>query len=408
MWFRALAAPSHQLVRSLKRRHVHINSWNVPLTSDGLLKIRTHSTCRLRIFILNPHEHEWDRALVDFRILKDDGKRIVDVNQNDASFFAKTFKPRVITLPHEAYATVMIEEEDKDHEVFSDPSPAKGIFGMLDIGIPGRVHLDIDTTGEGEVSVEGAIEGNVRIRTAHANVTVEKVKAEIFDADLGQGNLNASVLQASTMIHTKQGSVTVGRAQGPLMKIGSESGNVSIRALYSFDADVSTVSGQLAISGAQGTVRVTSFSGDVRVAGVEGRLDVDSQHGNIHADVASSATVHIQTAHGNVSLGIPSPTLSTALRVSAKNVNIDKQTGIASEVVRECERTEKEGKTVMINCEAKDDAENKCDEIEPSRTCVYVNAPDGKVVIGRHEWGQTFRSLWQEHHHKPSNSQTRD
>lgn len=396
---------------SLTRRKIHVKSWRVPTVADGTLKVKLGSPCFLRIYVQDPHVHNWEQALIDLHVVKHDrDKADEDVCIEDARSLAETFNPQLKVFYKKAQTTtVLIEAPDSNVEDISLPSYFRNDSRVsMHVGIPGLSNLDISTAGEGEVRIEGAIEGNVRIRTEQANVHVEKVKASVFDAELNKGSLHASVLQATSVIRVDRGSVSIRRAQGPFVKVNSERGDISIDALYTSVADIRSRAGRIALSGSQGTVKVSSELGDVRVEGVEGRLDVESEHGDVHADIAAVAVAHVQAAKGDVSIGLPPPPLCTVLRLSGQQVEIDDSVQLKTkeEEHDQAETNQKEGMKLYLETDHGDNSE--LSGSEPGHAFVHVNARRGKVSVERREWGMTLRSLWRDAGAgRPSKSQER-
>lgn len=386
------------LLASFTRRQVHVKSWRVPTVANGQLKVRLGHPCVFRVYVQNPHVHDWNQALVDLHVNQKDGdKTDKSVCVNEARTLVDAFGLRVATHSREAQTTtVMINTPNIDIEkspVFSwtngDPHFA------LHIGIPGMSSLDISTVGDGEIRIEGAIEGDVRIRAKRAKVQVEKVKASVFDADLGDGSLRASVLQATSVIRANNGTVVIGRAQGPFVKVNSGSGDVSIEALYTSVADIQSQSGKITLSGSQGTVRVSSKSGDVRVEGVEGRLDVDSEHGNVHMDIAAVSAAHVRATHGDISVGLPSPPLRTVLSLSAQQVEVDDKVQFTpKEVKSHGESKRKDGIQLCGETNVSNGEDSSSSDM--GHAFVHVDTRHGKISVEQRDWGMTLRSLWQE------------
>lgn len=406
-----LLAPSRVTLRtSFTRRQVHVKSWRVPTVADGQLKVRLRSPCLLRVYVQDPHVHNWDQALVDLNVVQKRGNKTdEDICMEDARTLAKAFNPRVTVFPREAQTTtVLIDEPDVD----ADENPAISWSSddprvVLHIGIPGLSSLDMRTVGEGDIRIEGTIEGDVRLRAERAKVQVEKVKASVFDIDIKEGSLCASVLQASSVIRVNDGPVSIRRAQGPFVKVDSGSGDISIQALYTSVADIQSQSGNVKLYGSQGTVRVSSDSGDVRVEGIEGRLDVDSGRGDVHMDIAAVSAAHVNARHGDVSVGLPPPPLSAVLRLSAREVQVDDSVQLARKEVKTHHAESRNREGIRLYGETNVDDNTNTSELEMGHAFVHVDAPHGKVSVEQREWGITLHSLWQAGAESPSESQKR-
>lgn len=395
---RSLVRSRAALLESLTRRQVHVKSWRVPTVTNGQLKVRLRHPCVFRVYVQNPHVHDWNQALVDLHVDRKNGdKTDENVCMDEARTLADAFGPRVAAYSREAQTTtVTIDTPDIDIEKSPTFSWTNGDpYVALHVGIPGMSSLDISTAGDGDIRMEGALEGDVRIRAERANVQVEKVKASVFDADLGNGSLCASVLQATSVIRAGNGTVTIRRAQGPLVKVNSGSGDVSIEALYTSVADIQSHSGKITLSGSQGTVRVSSKSGDVRVEGVEGRLDVDSEHGSVHMTIAAVSAAHVRATHGDVSVGLPSPPLRAVLTLSAQQVEVDDKVQFTpKEVKSHGESRRKDGIQLCGETNVRSDEDSS--NLEIGHAFVHVDTRHGKISVEQREWGLTLRSLWQE------------
>ena len=136
-------------------------------------------------------------------------------------------------------------------------------------------------------------------RGSPVDVTIELPAGSQVQGDSGMGEFGCEGDLGECRLKTGMGSIRLDRTGAVHLKTGM--GNIDVdRALG--DADVTTGSGDVRIGNVQGTAVIKNSNGDTAVGEVAGDLRVKSANGRITVDRAHASVV-AKTANGNIRIG---------------------------------------------------------------------------------------------------------
>lgn len=371
------------------RRMLHSRTWELPASAGGTLKARLPTNCTLKVTPSDPTTHDWASAKVDLHILPEtDDSPMTDVTASQVadnlnlSVLADSEPGRnflQIEAPRESTPTSIARGLHRLRAWLGGPfrakSPRFDSHVVIHAFVPGRFDLDLELA-EGAVVVQNTFEGDVKILTEGADVTVEKIKGSYVNIESDDGDIHADVIQGNLSIRTASGDSRIGRVQGPSVALVSGSGNVRMRALYADYAMLRTREGAVTLSGAQGYTKVRTIEGDVEVAGVEGRLDVETDTGDIGANLSMPKMASIRSRTGDISLGLSHSITASLLLEGGSSIDL-------RDDVQLQEVPHAEDKKIMRGVVHA--LQRKSDE-EGTRASVHARAPQGDVSVKRQSW----------------------
>ena len=152
------------------------------------------------------------------------------------------------------------------------------------------------------------------------------------------GDLATDQLDGSQLLRTTSGDIEVERAGGRI-DASSTSGDVKIRELRG--GRVSTVSGDIDISGSKASLRIRTTSGSLVVNSVEDSLRVDSVNGDLEVHGArgglwahtNSGDIDARDVSGQVNVESVSGDVRVALRVGVDGVEVSSTSGEVTTLV---------------------------------------------------------------------------
>lgn len=165
------------------------------------------------------------------------------------------------------------------------PKPLKVFFGPwsaavdVTVSLPAGSHVH-GTTGHGDIYGDGVL-GDCRLRT--------------FDGDIGLHETGA--LKATTM----SGRITVDKVTGDAHVTGS--GDVDLTEVTG-TANVKNLNGPSWIGQAGGTVHVNSAHGDISIDRAGPEVVARTAYGSVQLTEVAQGTVNLQTASGDIEVGI--------------------------------------------------------------------------------------------------------
>ncbi len=188
----------------------------------------------------------------------------------------------------------------KDQDVrAADQTEVTCANGVLTVRTPKQRYL-IGRTGTVDVTVELPTGSRLDVTGAWAQVLGEgrfgEVRVKTSSGDVRLDTTGPLRLTAS------HGSITVDRVEGAA-EVTSSSGSLR----------VGTVDGPAVLKNSHGTTTVGTATGDLRVSGANGDIDIARAEGSVTATTAHGAlrvadvargTVHLETSHGSIEVGI--------------------------------------------------------------------------------------------------------
>ncbi|MEO8232134.1 MAG: hypothetical protein ABI638_07610 [Ignavibacteriota bacterium] len=191
----------------------------------------------------------------------------------------------------------------------------------LEFSIPSYIILDF-STGGGNISIKGNLNGLVKIATGGGNITLNDIR-NTLSISTGGGNIIVGTVSDKAEISTGGGEVKVESALkkldvstgggnisvgsiGGKAEISSGGGNISIGNV-SAGIEISTGGGNIKLDGANGNVEVTTGGGNISLKNVKGLIDATSGSGNIELsfDPPAGSYSEVTTGNGNITLFIP-------------------------------------------------------------------------------------------------------
>jgi hypothetical protein len=161
--------------------------------------------------------------------------------------------------------------------------------GTLTVNVPKRVHLRGDTSLDLTIALpEGS---SVTVRTASADVccTGELGALEGYTAS---GDVTADRITGHASLTTASGDVRLTEAAGDV-SVGTASGDATIERVGG-DLKAKTASGDLRVAEAGGSAEVKTASGDVQIGSIaSGRADVTSVSGDVALAVPPGVGVYL-------------------------------------------------------------------------------------------------------------------
>ncbi len=189
-------------------------------------------------------------------------------------------------------------------------SLGRGGAVTVDIELPSRSRLHV-STASAQVRADGEF-GDCRFASASGDVAVESVAGNI-KADSASGGIAVDTLAGTAAISTASGDVGVGELTGDV-KFRAASGSLSVRHLQGA-VNAQTSSGDIAVSAAaNGTVSVQTASGQVEIGIPEGtaaRLELRTHSGQVRNTLQPSdgpdegdetLKVDVKTGSGDISV----------------------------------------------------------------------------------------------------------
>jgi len=160
--------------------------------------------------------------------------------------------------------------------------------------------------GNGDISVSGSTDGQLRVRVASENNDVR------FDASSGR-----ATVQIANGRHGSDGKFEVSVPQGVRVIARSQSGDIQIRGthgeveVHAQNGDVivedvatrltvNTLSGEITAANIVGDVEIGTTSGDVKINDLRGSVDVATVSGDIDLRGLTSKLVRAKTTSGDV------------------------------------------------------------------------------------------------------------
>ena len=147
------------------------------------------------------------------------------------------------------------------------------------VSIPQRYNLDVETQG-GDISVDGALQGEARLTTAGGDIHTSDVSGPL-KAETAGGGIALGAIGSRLDARTAGGSIRVGSVKG--------------------DAVLETSGGEIVTGEVSGTLRAETAGGDVVVGGSSGAVVAKTAGGQIQIG-PSGGSVRAETAGGSIRL----------------------------------------------------------------------------------------------------------
>jgi DUF4097 and DUF4098 domain-containing protein YvlB len=157
--------------------------------------------------------------------------------------------------------------------------------GSGDQSISGLKLASAATTGSGSITIEN-IDADVHLRAGLGDLRITAVKS--LDAEIGSGSIRATQVTGDVVASTGSGSI-------------------EIEQVVPANARIGTGSGDVALHGAKGAVKVETASGEV------------------HIDGEPTSDWHISTASGRIALKLPAQaSFDLDARTTSGSVKMDR------------------------------------------------------------------------------------
>ena len=192
----------------------------------------------------------------------------------------------------------------------------------LEVSIPSQFNLNL-STGGGNISVKGNINGKVELATGGGNININDV-ADKLTVSTGGGNISVGSVSGETELSTGGGNISVKDVKSKI-EVSTGGGNISIGNIggngevstaggnisvgkVSGSAELNTAGGNISLDGATGKVEVNTAGGNISLKNISGSIEANTAGGNIYADLipSNNSKSEFNTAGGDISLVIPS------------------------------------------------------------------------------------------------------
>ena len=223
-----------------------------------------------------------------------------------------------------------VEEEDikylkieqRGNKVVVDFKGEESDDFYVEVSIPSQFNLNL-STGGGNISTKGTINGKVNIATGGGNIdlndvgnkltvstgggniSVGKVDGET-ELSTGGGNINVKDVKSKLEVSTGGGNISIGNIGGK-GEVSTAGGNISVGKV-SGSAELNTAGGNINLDGATGKVEANTAGGNISLENISGSIEANTAGGNIYADLTPMDKSHSEfnTAGGDINLTIPS------------------------------------------------------------------------------------------------------
>jgi DUF4097 and DUF4098 domain-containing protein YvlB len=183
-------------------------------------------------------------------------------------------------------------------ETFTTPEPPG-----LRINVPaGAITIHTSEAAETRVELSGPHEDEARIELRRDEIVVEVERKKVFGSSRDHRLDIIAPLGARVDAQTASADVE-GRGRFGQVSVDSASGDVSFEHVEG-RFDVNTASGDIRVDFVGDDVRVNSASGDVWVGEAEHDMRVRTASGDVEVRSAVRGKVDVQSASGDVSVGI--------------------------------------------------------------------------------------------------------
>ena len=119
----------------------------------------------------------------------------------------------------------------------------------LDLSIPSTLNLDL-STGGGNVSSSGNVDGKVDVSTGGGNISMQKINGTA-DLSTGGGTITADDINGNADLSTGGGEINVKKVNGTA-DLSTGGGNIYVESILN-SADVSTGGGEINVKKVNGT-----------------------------------------------------------------------------------------------------------------------------------------------------------
>jgi hypothetical protein len=194
-------------------------------------------------------------------------------------------------------------------ETFTTPEPPK-----LRIFVPsGDIRVDTAETDETTVEVDGPLEDDAKIELHRNEIVIEVGKKRIFgfggdhevriraphgtevDANVASADVKGYGRFGHVEVNTASGDVTFEDVEGRL-GINSASGDVEIRHVTA-EARINSASGDVTLGEADSDVRLRTASGDQKIQSASsGKLELQSASGEVEVGIRRGSKVWIDAS----------------------------------------------------------------------------------------------------------------
>ena len=183
----------------------------------------------------------------------------------------------------------------------------------LEVSIPsGDIEVETDAAEETALTIDGderMLEA-IEVRHDGNRVTVNMRDKGRFGISIGTLFGNGGLLVRARIPHGASVKVKTASADTELsgqfakLELNSASGDVRLRGQVAEDAKIKTVSGDVELDRVDGDLSVQCVSGDIRARAVAGSVDTKSVSGDIRLDALTAGDVRFTSVSGDIEIGI--------------------------------------------------------------------------------------------------------
>lgn len=187
-------------------------------------------------------------------------------------------------------------------------------YGLnFEIQVPQRLNLDVETQG-GDISLEGTLQGEVRLTTAGGDIRTSDVSGPAkletagggitlgkmgnrVEARTAGGDIHAGEINGDAVLETSGGTIVAGQINGTL-RAETAGGDVVVAGATG-QVNAQTAGGQIQIGPVTGGVRAETAGGSIRLQGARGKVVADTAGGSIDM-LQLMGAVKASTAAGRI------------------------------------------------------------------------------------------------------------
>ncbi|XP_061679238.1 protein FAM185A [Syngnathoides biaculeatus] len=271
---------------------------------------------------------------------------------------------------------VSVRYDDRAEELLITAERAEGDLSV-DLSVPVKSNLFISTRGRGNVQVKNMESDVCKVRTEEGNCSLRSVKGHRVEVRSGGDVTGEGTIHGNVDISAfGKGAVRVKKLQGTEMKVSTEHGGLTVKAVYAESSRVSSCTGKLELGLVHGDATVENISGHTLIDGSNGLLKVSSQSGAIDVYVGDGASSEVLSQEGAVCIRAPS-SLRAEVDLCGASVDVSRDV-----TLRRVQRNTTENQTRITGHMNSDG---------PVGQRIRVKTERGPVTLGTQSWLQSLK-----------------
>jgi len=348
----------------------------IPAPFSGPPTIVIKSPYSVKVEPIDPVQFGDIKAVVGFLYLETETEEELSPNVKTAFQQDIQYDVRAVMSPSRDYMQVTCSEQRKFKY------PPKDI--SIHFHVPVDYGVEIEVTGDASVDVKD-LEGRLyEITTDQGTCHLKNLRGSRLSVETNGGDINCEsqlLFEFGILDTKKKGNISVKKLQGMKFCLDAEDGDIDVQATYLLRAELTSKGGHVKLGDIHGLTEVDVDSGDISVGSTSGKLKAVTKSGNINVNLSHHDDIKLKTNEGNINIKTLEESVSSALSVKSKSIDIDSNVNL---VISE------EGKgenfavlTGQINPKDKEEEE------EQTRT-ITAEAKLGSVKFEKNDW---FNSL---------------